>query len=244
MVYPLLRLYLYRPKNRSKLSAFVFSMSLRTLWKPFVSMGVGRRPWAPRMRPTRCVINCESAEYASCSSHDSGIILHPSSSQILKNRSIRSIPSTFASQISLSSKNDDDPPSPSPSPSAPTSFLNNFLLILVFSYTNACPCHPFLAESGPNIGCVAKISHSTGKCSNKIFRGCSLTLATSTTKGRELGPLSCIRFRRCGIRSLTVDSKLTMDTANTITSKSSSTTNLSNSSNFMNLAPISVATSL
>lgn len=40
-------------------------------------------------------------------------------------------------------------------------------LILTLSYTNDKPCHPSLPLSGPNIGCVHRMSASSGKNYNQ-----------------------------------------------------------------------------
>jgi hypothetical protein len=45
--------------------------------------GVAFNPWAPRIRPTRCVMNWLLAVNSSCALQESGVMVHPSSSQIL-----------------------------------------------------------------------------------------------------------------------------------------------------------------
>jgi hypothetical protein len=41
--------------------------------------------------------------------------------------------------------------------------------ILTRSNMNGKPCHPFLPLSGPNIGCVHRMSHSSGTSDNIVF---------------------------------------------------------------------------
>ena len=52
--------------------------------------------------------------------------------------------------------------------------------ILTLSYMKGRPAHPFLPLSGPNIGCVQRISNSSGKISRNRLLGNSFTDKTST----------------------------------------------------------------
>mmetsp|Transcript_31303 Transcript_31303/g.88182 ORF Transcript_31303/g.88182 Transcript_31303/m.88182 type:complete len:253 (-) Transcript_31303:141-899(-) len=142
-----LRLYLYSPKNRSKLSLLVLLTSLRMLSKPLVSIGVGDRPCSPRIRPVRWVTNWLPAANRSWSSQLISIIRQRSFSNTSKKRSH-------------------------------TSFLDS----RTRSNIRGNPLHEYLPLSGPNIGCVQRMSLEAGEISFRTFFGWDLTDSTSTRR--------------------------------------------------------------
>ncbi|CBI36399.3 unnamed protein product, partial [Vitis vinifera] len=58
--------------------------------------------------------------------------------------------------------------------------LGSSFPILTLSHIKVRPTHPFLPLSGPNIGCVQRISNSSGKISRNKLLGNSFTDKTST----------------------------------------------------------------